>query len=116
MRCGFYLFRTLRVPILFSNKRSIWTITATKLCRRSPVPDSAKNFADPAAKAKAIQTAARNSYRLPVTVNNSVNQAMSVSIATMRALEKQIKVLDKAIEQQFAIIPNTLILISNQSF
>ena len=67
-----------------------------------------KNFADPAAKAKAIQTAARNSYRLPITVNNSVNQAMSVSIATMRALEKQIKVLDKAIEQQFEIIPNTL--------
>ena len=33
---------------------------------------------------------------------------MAVSIATMRALEKQIKVLDKAIEQQFEIIPNTL--------
>ena len=33
---------------------------------------------------------------------------MAVSIATMRALEKQIKVLDKAIEQQFQIIPNTL--------
>jgi len=66
------------------------------------------NFSDPAAKAKAIQTAARNSYRLPVTVNNSVNQAMAVSIAAMRALEKQIKVLDKAIEQQFNIIPNTL--------
>ena len=40
--------------------------------------------------------------------HNSVNQAMAVSIATMRALEKQIKVLDKAIEQQFQIIPNTL--------
>ena len=65
-------------------------------------------FADPAEKAKAIQAAAKNSYRLPVTVNNSVNQAMAVSIATMRALEKQIKVLDKAIEQQFQIIPNTL--------
>ena len=40
--------------------------------------------------------------------HNSVNQAMAVSIATMRALEKQIKVLDKTIEQQFQIIPNTL--------
>ena len=70
--------------------------------------EKGRNFADPAAKARAIQTAARNSYRLPVTVNNSVNQAMAVSIATMRALEKQIKVLDKAIEQQFEIIPNTL--------
>ena len=41
-------------------------------------------------------------------INNSVNQAMAVSIASMRALEKQIKVLDKAIEHQFEIIPNTL--------
>jgi len=72
------------------------------------IDEKGRNFADPAAKAKAIQAAARNSYRLPVTVNNSVNQAMAVSIATMRALEKQIKVLDKAIEQQFKIIPNTL--------
>ncbi len=68
-------------------------------------------FTDPEATAKTIQTAARGSYRLPRTVNNSVNQAMSVSIATMRALDSQIKVLDKAIEQQFAIIPNTLISI-----
>ena len=37
---------------------------------------------------------------------------MSVSIATMRALDRQIKVLDKAIEQQFEIIPNTLTSIS----
>ncbi len=65
-------------------------------------------FADAKATAKAIQTAARGSYRLPKTVNDSVNQAMSVSIATMRALDGQIKVLDKAIEQQFEIIPNTL--------
>ena len=72
------------------------------------IDEKGRNFADPAAKAKAIQAAARNSYRLPVTVNNSVNQAMAVSIAAMRALEKQIKVLDKAIAQQFEIIPNTL--------
>ena len=65
-------------------------------------------FVDPAATAKAVQAAARGSYRLPKTVNDSVNQAMSVSIATMRALDGQIKVLDKAIEQQFEIIPNTL--------
>ena len=65
-------------------------------------------FADPAATAKAVQTAARGSYRLPKTINDSINQAMSVSIAAMRALESQIKTLDKAIEQQFEIIPNTL--------
>ena len=70
--------------------------------------EKGRNFADPATKAKDIQVAARNSYRLPSTLNNSVNQAMSVSIASMRALEKQVKILDKAIEQQFEIIPNPL--------
>ena len=65
-------------------------------------------FADPQATAKAVQAAARGSYRLPKTVNDSVNQAMAVSITAMRTLESQIKVLDKAIEQQFEIIPNTL--------
>ncbi len=65
-------------------------------------------FVDPEATAKAVQAAARGSYRLPKTVNDSVNQAMSVSIAAMRALDSQVKVLDKAIEQQFEIIPNTL--------
>lgn len=75
------------------------------------IDEKGRNFADPAAKAKAIQTAARDSYRLPITVNNSVNQAMAVSIASMRALERQVKVLDKAIEHQFEIIPNTLISI-----
>lgn len=62
-------------------------------------------FADPETTAKAVQAAARGSYRLPKTVNDSINQAMSVSIASMRTLESQIKVLDKAIEQQFQIIP-----------
>lgn len=65
-------------------------------------------FADPAATAKAVKAAARGSYRLPKTVNDSVNQAMSVSIYGMRAMESQIRTLDKAIEQQFEIIPNTL--------
>ena len=45
---------------------------------------------------------------MPQTVNDSINRVMSVSIAAMRALESQIKALEKAIEQQFEIIPNTL--------
>ena len=65
-------------------------------------------FADPEATAKAVQSAAKASYRLPKTVNDSVNQAMAVSISAMRALETQIKDLDKAIERQVAVIPNTL--------
>ena len=33
---------------------------------------------------------------------------MSVSIASIRAIDKQIKDLEKAIDQMFEIIPNTL--------
>lgn len=65
-------------------------------------------FADPEATAKAVQAAAKASYRLPKTVNDSVNQVMAVSISAMRALETQIKDLDKAIERQISLIPNTL--------
>lgn len=68
-------------------------------------------FADPEATAKLVQAAARGSYRLPKTVNDSINQVMSASIAAMRALESQIRTLEKAIEKQFEIIPNTLISI-----
>ena len=66
------------------------------------------HFTDPEAIAKAIQKAARSSYRLPKTVNDSVNQVLSVSVNLIRALEQQIKVLDKAIAEQIELIPNTL--------
>ncbi len=66
-------------------------------------------FANPDETAKIIQAAARGSYRLPKTINDSVNQAMSVSIAGIRALESQIKDLETAIQNQFEIIPNTII-------
>lgn len=67
-------------------------------------------FADPEATARAVQAAARSSYRLPKTINDSVNQVMaiSISISTMRAMQAQIKALDKAIADQVALIPNTL--------
>jgi len=66
-------------------------------------------FANPDETAKIIQAAARASYRLPKTINDSVNQAMSVSIAGIRALQSQIKELEAAIQKQFEIIPNTII-------
>lgn len=65
-------------------------------------------FADPDATAKAVKAAVKGSYRLPKTINDSINQAMSVSIASMNALDSQIKILDKSIEKQCEIIPNTL--------
>ena len=66
-------------------------------------------FANPDETSKIIQAAAKGSYRLPKTVNDSVNQAMSVSIAGIRALQRQIKELEAAIQKQFEIIPNTII-------
>lgn len=73
------------------------------------IMEKGKNrFTDPDAVAKAIQKAARSSYRLPKTVNDSVNQVLSISISSMRAMEQQIKAFDKAIADQMELIPNTL--------
>ena len=66
------------------------------------------HFSNPEEVAKAIQKAARSSYRLPKTVNDSVNQVLSISISSIRALESQIKQFDKAIAAQMELIPNTL--------
>ena len=65
-------------------------------------------FSDPDAVAKVIQKAARSSYRLPKTVNDSVNQVLSISITSMKALESQIKAFDKAIQAQMMLLPNVL--------
>jgi len=58
--------------------------------------------------AEAVQAAARGSYRLHKTVSDSVNQVMSISISSMRAMQAQIKTLDKEIARQIENIPNTL--------
>lgn len=65
-------------------------------------------FSDPDSVAQALQKAARSSYRLPKTVNDSINQVLSVSINSIRATEAQIKALEKAIAEQMDLIPNTL--------
>lgn len=72
------------------------------------VKKSKNRFSEPEAVAKAIQKAARSSYRLPKTINDSVNQVLSSSICLIRTLEHQIKILDKAIAEQLELIPNTL--------
>ena len=67
-----------------------------------------KRFPDPDAVAQAIKKAAKGSYRLPKTINDSINQVLSISIRSMRAMEAQIKEFDKAIAEQVKLIPNTL--------
>jgi transposase len=66
------------------------------------------HFPDPHAVAMAVQAAAKASYKLPKPLNDSINQVLSVSIANIRTLKEPIKTLDKAIEKQLALIPNTL--------
>ena len=69
---------------------------------------SRSHFSNSKTIATAIKQAADMSYHLPKTVNNSINQAIAISLASIRELEKQIKMLDKAIEENFRVIPNTL--------
>ena len=76
------------------------------------IMEKGKNrFPDPDAVAKALQKAAGSSYRLPKTVNDSVNQVLAISITSIRALESQIKAFDKAITKQMELLPNVLISI-----
>lgn len=66
------------------------------------------HFQNPEEVAAAVQKAARSSYRLPKTVTDSVNQVLAVSFVAMKAYKEQLKIFDKAIEEQFKLIPNTL--------
>ena len=86
------------------------TLAYMDLCKLTQfLQEKGKNhFSDPEALAKSIQKAARSSYRLPKTINDSVNQVLSLSISSIRALESQIKAFDKAIADQITLIPNTL--------
>lgn len=69
---------------------------------------SKNHFADPEEVAKALQAAARGSYRLGKVANDSINQLLSVRIAAIKAIEQQIKSLDKAIADYMVLFPNTL--------
>jgi len=68
-------------------------------------------FADPEAVAKALQAAARSSYRIGKTVNDSLNQLLAVRLVGIRSIEEQIKALDKAIVSYMAAFQNVLISI-----
>ena len=68
-------------------------------------------FTDPEAIANALQAAARSSYRISKTVNDSLNQLLAVRLVGIRSIEDQIKSLDKAIESYMAAFNNVLISI-----
>ncbi|MFX7674932.1 IS110 family transposase, partial [Acinetobacter baumannii] len=65
-------------------------------------------FDNPQEVAKALQKAARASYRLPKAMADAVNLAMASNIRIIRSLQEQAKSLQKAIEEHLATIPQTL--------
>jgi len=68
-------------------------------------------FADPEAVAAALQAAARSSYRISRSVNDSLNQLLAIRLVGIRSIEDQIKSLDKAIASYMAAFQNVLISI-----
>lgn len=68
-------------------------------------------FADPSEVAKALQAAARSSYRIPKTVNDSLNQLLAIRLIGIRSIEDQVKSLDKAIEKFMDAFQNVLVSI-----
>jgi hypothetical protein len=48
------------------------------------------HFEHPENLAKAIQAAARDSYRLPKLIGDSVNRALAISVSTMRMMQSHI--------------------------
>lgn len=66
------------------------------------------HFDNPEEIAHALQTAAIVSYSLPQAVADSVNQILTISLSTIRLLQKQVKEFDKTIEKQLSTISNTL--------
>ena len=66
------------------------------------------HFKDSEKIAIAVQKAAKNSDRPPQVIADSVNQALAISMSTIKLLQKQLKNYDKAIEKQLRTITQTL--------
>jgi transposase len=65
-------------------------------------------FADPDALAATLQRAARDSYRLDKVLQEPLRLVLGTTLATIRSLQSQLKILDKTIAQELAAIPQTL--------
>lgn len=65
-------------------------------------------FADPTAVAEALKQIARESYRIRPALASSVNLILTSTLANIRALEKSIKQVNNAIEEELKAFPNTL--------
>lgn len=70
------------------------------------VQKSKNRFSDPEATAKLLLKAARDSYRLDKALYDPLNVAIAASLNCIKALEKEVKGLDKAIEKAIKGIDN----------
>lgn len=70
------------------------------------VEKSKNRFSNPEATAKLLQKAARDSYRLDKALYNPLNATIAASLNCIKALEKEVKGLDKAIEKAVKSIDN----------
>ncbi|SHF60724.1 Transposase [Desulforamulus putei DSM 12395] len=69
---------------------------------------SKNRFSDPEGVAQALKKAARSSYRLSKSLADPVNASLAASASVIRALESEVKKLDKVIAQHLEAIPQTL--------
>lgn len=69
---------------------------------------SKNSFTDPEKIAIELKAAARSSYRLSKTVNDSLNQLLAVRLVGIRSLQQQIKDLDKVISSYMQLFPDIL--------
>lgn len=69
---------------------------------------SKNSFTDPEKIATELKAAARSSYRLSRTVNDSLNQLLAVRLVGIKSLQQQIKDLDKAISSYMQLFPDIL--------
>lgn len=69
---------------------------------------SKNRLTDPQKIAQEIQKAVKESYRLKPGLDKSLNLIMASILRNIRSLEKSIKEMNKAIEEEFQVFPNTL--------
>lgn len=70
------------------------------------VEKSKNRFSNPEATAKLLQKAARDSYRLDKALYDPLNATIAASLNCIKALEREVKGLDKAIEKAIKLIDN----------
>lgn len=95
---------------------AIFTELTVDEVANAPIADLARRiaeqgrgqFPDPDAVAVELQRAAKNAFRLNPKMDSAVGVALSMTIASIRFFEAQIRRLDRVIERDLRAIPQTL--------